>query len=42
MRKITPFLWFNDQADEAARFCVAISKEPKVLSISRNGEGPRR
>ena len=41
MQKITPFLWFNDNAEEAANFYVSIFKNSKVLSISRYGDtGP--
>jgi predicted 3-demethylubiquinone-9 3-methyltransferase (glyoxalase superfamily) len=41
MQKITPFLWFNNQAEEAANFYVSIFKNSKILSISRYGEaGP--
>ena len=31
MQKITPFLWFNHQAIEAARFYVSIFKDSKIL-----------
>ena len=42
MQKITPFLWFDDQAEEAANFNTSIFKNSKVVSISRYGEaGPR-
>ena len=41
MQKITPFLWFNDQAEEAAKFYVSIFKKAKVTSMSRYGDaGP--
>ena len=33
-KKIMPFLWFNDQAEEAAKFYVSIFKNSKVLSIN--------
>jgi predicted 3-demethylubiquinone-9 3-methyltransferase (glyoxalase superfamily) len=39
MQKITPFLWFDNQAEEAMNFYVSIFKNSKVLSISRYGEG---
>jgi predicted 3-demethylubiquinone-9 3-methyltransferase (glyoxalase superfamily) len=39
MQKITPFLWFNDQAEEATNFYVSIFKNSRVGRISRNGEG---
>jgi predicted 3-demethylubiquinone-9 3-methyltransferase (glyoxalase superfamily) len=35
MQKITPFLWFDHQAEEAANFYVSIFKNAKILSISR-------
>jgi predicted 3-demethylubiquinone-9 3-methyltransferase (glyoxalase superfamily) len=42
MQKITPFLWFNDNAEEAANFYVSIFKNSKILNISRYGEGGPR
>ena len=39
MKKITPFLWFNNQAEEAMNFYVSIFKNSKVLSITRYGKG---
>ena len=42
MRKITPFLWFDSEAEEAANLYVSIFKNSRVLSITRYGEaGPR-
>ncbi len=41
MPKITPFLWFNDNAEEAMNFYVSIFKDSKTVSVSRYGEaGP--
>src|ERR1700691_473042 len=41
MQKITPFLWFDDQAEEAMNFYVSIFKNSKMGSITRYGEaGP--
>jgi predicted 3-demethylubiquinone-9 3-methyltransferase (glyoxalase superfamily) len=41
MQKITPFLWFDDQAEEAMNFYVSLFKNSKVISVSRYGdEGP--
>ena len=37
MQKITPFLWFNDKAEEAANFYVSIFKNTKIDNISRYG-----
>lgn len=39
MQKITPFLWFDDKAEEAATFYVSIFKNSKIGRISRYGEG---
>jgi predicted 3-demethylubiquinone-9 3-methyltransferase (glyoxalase superfamily) len=39
MQKITPFLWFNDNAEEAMNFYVSVFKNSKVGRISRYGEG---
>lgn len=38
MQKITPFLWFNDQAEEAANFYVSLFKNGKVKNIARYGK----
>jgi predicted 3-demethylubiquinone-9 3-methyltransferase (glyoxalase superfamily) len=41
MQKITPFLWFNGQAEEAMNFYTSIFKNSKMGSITRYGEaGP--
>jgi len=41
MQKITPFLWFNDNAEEAANFYTSIFKHSKLGNIARYGEaGP--
>lgn len=41
MQKITPFLWFDDKAEEAMNFYVSIFKNSKCGRISRYGEaGP--
>jgi predicted 3-demethylubiquinone-9 3-methyltransferase (glyoxalase superfamily) len=41
MPKITPFLWFNNQAEEAMNFYVSIFKNSKVGNVTRYGEaGP--
>jgi len=39
MQKISPFLWFNDQAEEAANLYVSIFKNSKIVSVSRTGDG---
>ena len=41
MQKITPFLWFDDKAEEAMNFYVSIFKNSRVVSITHYGEaGP--
>jgi predicted 3-demethylubiquinone-9 3-methyltransferase (glyoxalase superfamily) len=41
MPKITPFLWFDGQAEEAARFYVSIFPNSRVVTMARYGEaGP--
>lgn len=40
-QKITPFLWFNTEAEEAANLYVSLFKDSKILSMSRYGDaGP--
>ena len=41
MQKITPFLWFDDNAEEAMNFYVSIFKDSKVVSVSRIGKARR-
>jgi predicted 3-demethylubiquinone-9 3-methyltransferase (glyoxalase superfamily) len=38
MQKITPFLWFDDKAEEAANFYVSVFKNSRITSIARYGE----
>jgi predicted 3-demethylubiquinone-9 3-methyltransferase (glyoxalase superfamily) len=41
MQKITPFLWFDNQAEEAANLYVSIFKNSKIVTVTRYGEaGP--
>jgi predicted 3-demethylubiquinone-9 3-methyltransferase (glyoxalase superfamily) len=41
MKKITPFLWFDGNAEEAANFYISIFKNSKMGKISRYGDaGP--
>jgi len=41
MQKITPFLWFDNQAEEAVKFYASIFKNAKIGTIARYGEaGP--
>jgi predicted 3-demethylubiquinone-9 3-methyltransferase (glyoxalase superfamily) len=39
MPKITPFLWFDSQAEEAAAFYVSIFKNSRIVTTTRYGEG---
>ncbi len=38
MQKITPFLWFDNQAEEAVNFYTSIFNNSKIVSISRYGK----
>jgi predicted 3-demethylubiquinone-9 3-methyltransferase (glyoxalase superfamily) len=38
MQRITPCLWFDDKAEEAARFYVSIFQQSKLGAIIRYGE----
>lgn len=41
MNKITPFLWYNDQAEEAAKFYLSIFKSGKLITVKRrSGKTP--
>jgi predicted 3-demethylubiquinone-9 3-methyltransferase (glyoxalase superfamily) len=41
MPRITPFLWFDSQAEDAAHFYISIFRNSKVVSVNRYGEaGP--
>jgi predicted 3-demethylubiquinone-9 3-methyltransferase (glyoxalase superfamily) len=44
MQKITPFLWFDNNAEEAANFYVSVFKNSKLLNVARYsdvGPGPK-
>ncbi len=38
MPKITPFLWFNDNAEEAMKFYTSIFKNSKIGIVTRYDE----
>ncbi|MEW5717906.1 MAG: VOC family protein [Chloroflexota bacterium] len=38
MQKITPFLWFDNQAEEAVNFYTALFKNSKITNIARYDE----
>jgi predicted 3-demethylubiquinone-9 3-methyltransferase (glyoxalase superfamily) len=41
MKKITPFLWFDSQAEEAAKYYCSVFKNSRILHTSRYGDaGP--
>jgi predicted 3-demethylubiquinone-9 3-methyltransferase (glyoxalase superfamily) len=41
MQKISPFLWFDDQAEDAMNFYVSVFKNAKAGSVARYGDaGP--
>jgi predicted 3-demethylubiquinone-9 3-methyltransferase (glyoxalase superfamily) len=41
MQKITPFLWFDGNAEEAVNFYVSVFKNSKVVRVTRYGDtGP--
>ena len=41
MHKITPFLWFDHEAEEAATFYVSVFENSRITAVSRYGEaGP--
>lgn len=39
MQKITPYLWFNNNAEEAMNFYTSIFKNSRIVSIDRYPEG---
>jgi predicted 3-demethylubiquinone-9 3-methyltransferase (glyoxalase superfamily) len=39
MQSISPFLWFDSQAEEAAEFYVSVFKNSRILWVSRYGDG---
>ncbi len=42
MPKITTFLWFDDQAEQAANFYTSIFKNSKIISVARFGDASPR
>ena len=42
MKGITPFLWFEDQAEEAANFYASLFPHSKVKTVTRYGDGGPR
>jgi|SRR3989344_1073325 len=42
MQKIIPFLWFNNQAEEAAKFYTSLFTNSKITNLSNIEEGPAK
>src|SRR5437667_8521322 len=41
-QNITPNLWFDTEAEEAAEFCISVFKNSRVVNVARYTEaGPR-
>ena len=38
MQRITPFLWFDEEAEEAMNFYTSVFEDSKVIGVSRYGE----
>lgn len=38
-QKITTFLWFNENAEQAANYYVSVFKDSKIVNVARNGKG---
>ena len=39
MQKVTPFLWYDGQAEEAIKLYTSLFKNSKIINISYWGEG---
>ena len=39
MQKVTPFLWFDGNAEEALNFYVSLFKDSKIANVRRNEKG---
>ena len=39
MQKITPYLWFDNNAEEAINFYISVFKNARVVNMVRYGEG---
>lgn len=40
MQKITPFLWFDNNCEEALNFYISILPDSKIVNIKRYPDGP--
>jgi len=41
VQRITPFLWFDDQAEQAAEFYTTVFKNSRIVHVTRYGEAGR-
>jgi predicted 3-demethylubiquinone-9 3-methyltransferase (glyoxalase superfamily) len=41
IQKITPFLWFDNQAEEAVNFYISVFNDSKIVNVTRYSEGGR-
>ena len=41
MQKVTPFLWFDDKAEEAAEFYTSLFENSRIVNVQRYGEAGR-
>jgi predicted 3-demethylubiquinone-9 3-methyltransferase (glyoxalase superfamily) len=41
LQRITPFLWFDDQAEPAATFYTSVFENSRVAAITRYSQGKR-
>ena len=41
IQKITPCLWFDEQAEEAVNFYISVFKNSRIVTVSRYGEAGR-
>jgi predicted 3-demethylubiquinone-9 3-methyltransferase (glyoxalase superfamily) len=39
MNKVTPFLWFDNNAEEAMNFYASVFRDAKIVDVQRYGEG---
>ncbi len=42
MQKITPFLWFDTQAEEAVGFYLSVLKDENIIATATQENAPRR
>ncbi|MEZ4697732.1 MAG: VOC family protein [Rhodothermales bacterium] len=42
VQKITPFLWFDSQADEALEFYTSLFPDSRIVSVNRYPDGPSK